>query len=153
MSRYKIQNVFDFFGVDDATTDSAGFSLKNWRDFGVVGWDDGLYTYFIQLDMGNDEPEWWFGNSFAEILSPYATQALLSRLFNIEPPSFNPVGLNALERDRKAFVKKMQHPEEDEREILIDFSLGDQCWVTGAFDHDKFTQEYMDDARGMFDKV
>ncbi len=148
MSRYDIQDVFDLSEVDDKKKDSAGFSLKDWKEFCVVGWDSGLDTYFMQLDMNEDEPKWWFGSSFAEIKSPYAIQALLSRLFDIEPPAFNPEGLIALKRDREASVKDMHHPEEDEREILIDLSLDDQCWIDGLFDRDKFSQEYLNGARG-----
>ncbi len=148
MSRYDIQDVFDLSGINDGKTDSAGFSLKDWKDFGVIGWDNGLDTYFMQLDMDNDTPEWWFGASFAEIKSPYAIQALLSRIFDVELPSFNPEGLIALENDREASVKEMHRPEEDEREILIDLSLDDQCWINGSFDRDRFSQEYLNDARG-----
>ena len=39
-------------------TDSEGYSLSQWDSNGFVGWDVGLNTYFLQLDIG-EPPAWW----------------------------------------------------------------------------------------------
>tara|TARA_B110000977_G_C10802155_1_gene386731 strand:+ start:405 stop:593 length:189 start_codon:yes stop_codon:yes gene_type:complete len=36
--------------------DVKGHSLEEWVDYGIVGWDDNISSYFIQLDFNQYEP-------------------------------------------------------------------------------------------------
>lgn len=47
--------------------DNKGYRLSDWIDFGIIGWDEALKTYFIQLDVHTDKIPWWFGKFPNEI--------------------------------------------------------------------------------------
>lgn len=38
-------------------TDLSGASFKDWEDYGVIGFDEGMCSYFLQL-----EGRWWVGS-------------------------------------------------------------------------------------------
>ncbi|OIN82911.1 hypothetical protein KX00_2119 [Francisella sp. TX07-6608] len=42
--------------------DQHGYSLIDWIDYGIIGFDELSNTFFIQLDMNEDEPEFWISN-------------------------------------------------------------------------------------------
>lgn len=56
--------------------DLKGYRLEVWLDFGVVGWDDPMQTYFVQGPEEGDELSWWLGTAYGEI----PTFAMLCRL-------------------------------------------------------------------------
>jgi hypothetical protein len=48
--------------------DTKGLGMDEWINYGVVGWDDSMQTYFLQgPDQDGEEPSWWLGTSYAEI--------------------------------------------------------------------------------------
>jgi hypothetical protein len=52
---------------DEGLCDTQDFSLSDWLDDGVVGWDEPLQTYFVHAVETDDGPVWWFGTSPREI--------------------------------------------------------------------------------------
>ena len=148
MSQYNfydlITNAEDIDNIDcgdpiyECYLDILGYNFTDWASDVVLGWDDGLETYFMHaceshLDVG---PVWWFGNTPNEILSPYHLTAILSRTFHRHQRgsgflySRNTLCLLKNDRDqylRSAATSKYQpYAEEDARWIdcsLLDVSL------------------------------
>lgn len=65
----------------------AGYQISTWEAYAILGWDDGLETYFLSLEDGNSSV-WWFGTTPQEIKSPYTLCAIIERLFDRAPPAF-----------------------------------------------------------------
>ena len=143
MSRYAFG---DLFNVGNGSfIDMAGFYLAQWIDYGVLGWDNGLETYFIQLDMGADDaPAWWFGTNFREITSPYAMRELIKRLFDEDSSAIevNADFVHTLIKERNDYAMSEFHPSVV-GEVLSSFASQDEAWSSGRLNADSFSQEYI----------
>lgn len=149
MSRYAFDEIFNTSNSNAEDLDSAGFSLQNWIDYGVIGWDNGLESYFIQLDMDEDTPKWWFGTSFREIVSVYAVRELLARLFMVNSFEMTNSGLESLIQDRKNGVQDKRYLLPDaKKEILNAFLVADESWLSGALNRNSFLSGYISAAEG-----
>ena len=61
MSQYAFGQIVSNINALVATggiRDQKGHALAEWDRDGLVGWDVGLNTYFLQLDIG-EPPAWW----------------------------------------------------------------------------------------------
>ena len=67
--------------------DSKGFTIAEWFEHGIVGWDPGLDTYFVQFPDGSDELFWWIGGYPGEIKDFEELRSLLHRMFSLSPGS------------------------------------------------------------------
>lgn len=69
--------------------DTEGYSLENWLNYGILGWDDPMNTYFIQLDNNGDgPPPWWLGVRRNEISTFEEFCTTMNEIFNISPGTF-----------------------------------------------------------------
>lgn len=97
MSRYEFVNIInnkkqlrDEFDLDngesliDEPLDREGYGLSEWFDMGIVGWDPGLETYYLQcIEInGGDELAWWIGTSYKEIELFENLTTLINKIFN-----------------------------------------------------------------------
>lgn len=86
MSRYSFDEVIvntkriDKYKIEDRK----GYMLSDWIDFGIIGWDEILDTYFIQLDVQTDEIPWWFGKSSKEIPTFDHLCEAVNKIFGVE---------------------------------------------------------------------
>jgi hypothetical protein len=85
MSRYSIDAVFDSESFTfNNKIDRKGWSLNDWFDYGVIGWDHRFCGYFIQLDLNFDDLAW----HFVRMPSPYELQIALGVVFHVMPTWF-----------------------------------------------------------------
>ena len=70
--------------IDDTPMDSKGYSLIDWLNYGVMGWDDLLKTYFIELDTGAETIPWALGISQKEISTYTQLCDTINKIFNVK---------------------------------------------------------------------
>lgn len=131
MSRYS----FDELVKDVAEVgDCKGHAYQSWLEYGVVGFDGGLDTYFLQLEV-NDQLVWWFGRTPKEIDSPYQLLAIIARLFDIETSVEYHQGIvDELIKDRAEHVAQ-SYQQDDIGAVLKHYEIRDDYWGKhcGAF--------------------
>ncbi len=69
-------------------TDIKGYYLCDWIDYGIIGWDHNLNSYFVQLDIHTDELPWWIGVSSNEIPTFDLLCKTLNKIFDVEDGFF-----------------------------------------------------------------
>lgn len=93
MSRFSFEsmvtNALVLVDAGNNMEDLKGCWLSDWIDFGGVGWDDMIESYFLQLDTGEDEPIWWFGTRPKEVPTFGALCDLIKRIFQMQSNVFN----------------------------------------------------------------
>ncbi len=57
-----ISNIDILLKEDSLIIDRKGYSLHTWIDYGIVGWDNPLSSYFIHLDNNQDNIPWMIPN-------------------------------------------------------------------------------------------
>ncbi len=102
MSRYSfeeiITNTESLKPYKNDLTDIKGFTLCDWISYGIIGWDEDLNTYFIQLDIDTDEIPWWIGVSSKEIPTFDSLCDIICRIFRVKDGFFkftDPLCINA----------------------------------------------------------
>lgn len=66
--------------------DIKGYSLYDWQNYGVVGWDEMLSTYFVQLIFREGEPDehgWWIGTRESEMPDFLSLCEMLNKIFDV----------------------------------------------------------------------
>lgn len=115
-------------------SDCKGNSYQAWLDYGVIGFDDGLGTYFLQLDI-DDYPTWWFGNTSREIESPYQLLAIIARLFDVETSiEYSKEMVDALIKDRADDAERLYETDQL-KSVIGHYRVRDDYWGKhcGAF--------------------
>lgn len=125
MSRYSFEYLIDTKPVN--YFDINGNSYKDWCDYGILGYDEQMETYFLQLDL-DDHLIWWFGRTESEIRSPYQLLAIIARLFDeSDYVAFNKQLINTLINDRNNAVDKIYEPDFI-ASILGHYKIQDDYW-------------------------
>lgn len=95
MSRYGFHHVLNRPNErQENMTDLLGYDIYDWLSVGVMGFDEGLNTYFFNLEGG-----WIFGTKPEEITSIAELQGILCSLFAGALLPFNEDGLINIEKD------------------------------------------------------
>ena len=76
-----VKNEAELMRDAPAAVDAKGYTLEEWFDDGVVGWDEPLRSYFLQCFEEEDGPVWWLGTDYEEIPSFEALCAVIRRSF------------------------------------------------------------------------
>lgn len=83
--------------------DIAGYTLQEWADYAVIGWDEMLGTYFVSFGDydgdGDRERIWDFGRP-GLVVSPWLLAAYLQSMIPGARMEIDPAGINALLRTR-----------------------------------------------------
>lgn len=74
---------------DLTVKDTKGYSIWDWIEYGVIGWDPGLNTFFVQLDLGRDEPVWWFGTEPNQLKSFNTLCQTVNQVFGVADGFFS----------------------------------------------------------------
>lgn len=90
MSRFSFGNIIDTHDAD-GLKDLLDHEMAEWEEYGTVGYDDPLETYFFNLDGS-----WIFGTSVGEIPTVARLQAVISACFKDALLPFNIKGLREL---------------------------------------------------------
>lgn len=92
MSRHGFFKVLhDPSEAQEDLTDLVGYGLYDWLSVGVAGYDEGLGTFFFNM-----EGSWIFGTEQGEIPNIGMLQAILSAIFRGAELPFNQEGLRAI---------------------------------------------------------
>jgi len=124
--RAEISELFIEWEGIDVYADIAGVGHNDWFNYGEIGWDSVLETFFIQVE----DPEswvWWFGKTFREVQSPFMIKAILSRILgqNIE---FRLGVAEKLIQERNDSLKEKYARKDLTDEVLTHFSVVDDYW-------------------------
>jgi len=90
MSRHSFDEVIsntkdlDIYEIED----KKGYRLSDWIDFGIIGWDENINTYYIQLDVHIEEIPWWFGSSSNEIATFDHLCEIVNKIFGVKDGFF-----------------------------------------------------------------
>lgn len=103
--------IYGFEGVPD--TVSGESTVQDFLDSAIIGWDEGIGSYFIVgPEDGDGQPIYWFGPN-KSIVSPYALMAVVNSLFGCSQEEFegifSDVGTKQLVEERNATVS---YPED-----------------------------------------
>lgn len=162
MSRYPIEDLVNApeprnDGHD--LVDIRGHSWEEWQETGIIGWDDNLQTYFLNVDFHpydhQDIVMWHFGKNFREISSPYMLIALIKRLFSEKDTNlfatfkdmiFIEEMIQKLILDRTKLINIEYGGIQNQSnlsEVLCWFSGEDESWKTGEVTHTYFSDRYV----------
>ena len=159
---YTMQDVEEscFGDSDDAVFDDildkrGETSICQWMNDAMIGWDDGLQTYYIQGPItrihedaedvgGSDMPTWWFGRRGREIHNPLMMQAILSLVFD-KPIELNDDIVRTLLEEREHGINNIYEDNQSEKQRVMSlFKEADRQWAT--LSSKDIRDEYIDGA-------
>ncbi len=73
---------------NETLSDASGYSLHKWLNYGVIGWDGVMETYFVQLESDEDDPCCWLGTTHKEIPTFAQLCEVISQIFNVKKGTF-----------------------------------------------------------------
>jgi hypothetical protein len=100
MSRFCFSKIIENpNGAESDVEDLLGYNLSAWMAIGVVGYDDPLNTYFINMEDG-----WIFGTTDHEIPSIHHLQRVIAALFRGALIPFSEEGLREISVGVESFL-------------------------------------------------